>query len=98
MIVVRGRHGDEVPCKHCAAALHHWSRVKPAPLSASLQVTLQLESTLIDCLRGQPPDSFWVGPVDAEAFVGLAADLLAMLTQRDYQDALTLADHLAAAD
>jgi hypothetical protein len=33
-------------------------------LSASLQVTLQLESTLIDCLRGQPPDSFWVGPVE----------------------------------
>jgi hypothetical protein len=61
-------------------------------------VTLQLESTLLDCLRGQPPDSFWVGQVDAETFLGLAADLLALLTQRDYQDAFTLADHLAAAD
>jgi hypothetical protein len=70
-----GRHGDEVHCKDCAVALHQWLRVKPAPLSASLQVTLQLESTLIDCLRGQPPDSLWVGPVDAEAFVSLAADL-----------------------
>ena len=69
MIVARGRHGDEVHCKYCAEPLRHWSRVKPAPLSASLQVTLQLESTLIDCLRGQPPDSFWVGPVDAEAFI-----------------------------
>ena len=89
MIVVRGRHGDEVHCKYCAVALHHSSRVKPAPLSASLQVILQLESTLIDCFRGQPPDPFWVGPVDAEAFVGLAADLLALLSQRNYQDALT---------
>lgn len=98
MIVARGRHGAEVHCRYCAVALHHCSRGKPAPLSASLQVTLQLESTLIECLRGQPPDSFWVGPVDAEDFVSLAADLLAMLTRRDSQDALTLADHLAAAD
>ena len=61
-------------------------------------MTLQLESTLIGCLRGQPPDSFWVGPVDADDFVSLAADLLAMLTRRDSQEALTLADHLAATD
>jgi hypothetical protein len=93
-----GRHGAEVHCRYCAVALYHWSRGKPAPLSASLQVTLQLESTLIDCLRGQPPDSFWVGPVDADDFVSLAADLLAMLTRRDSQEALTLADHLAATD
>ena len=98
MIVARGRHGAEVHCRYYAVALHHWSRGKPAPLSASLQVTLQLESTLIECLRGQPPDSFWVGPVDAEDFVSLAADLLAMSTRRDSQEALTLADHLAAAD
>ena len=98
MIVARGRRGDEAHCRYCAVALHHWSRATPAPLSASLQVTLQLESTLIDCLSGQPPDSFWVGPVDAEAFVGLTSDLLTLLTQRDSQDALTLADHLAAAD
>ncbi len=48
-----------------------------------------IRSTLIDCLHGQPPDPFWVGQVDAEAFVGLAADLLALLTERDYQNALT---------
>ena len=98
MIVARGRHGAEVHCRYCAVALHHWSRRNPAPMSASLRVTLQLESTLIECLRGQPPDSFWVGPVDAGDFVSLAADLLAMLTRRDSQEALTLADHLAAAD
>ena len=98
MIVARGRHGPEVHCRYCAVALHHWPRRNPAPLSASPQVTLQMESTLIECLRGQPPDSFWVGPVDAEDFVSLAADLLAMLTRRDSQEALTLADHLAAAD
>ena len=34
---------------------------------------------------------FWVGPVDAEDFVSLVADLLAMLTRRDSQEALTLA-------
>ena len=38
------------------------------PLTASLQVTLRLESTLLGCFRGQPPDPFWVGPVDAETF------------------------------
>lgn len=90
MMVARGRHGAKVHC-NCAAALYHWSRGKPAPLSASLQVTLQLESTLIGCLRGQPPNSFWVGPVDADDFVSLAADLLAMLARRDSQEALALA-------
>ena len=34
----------------------------------------------------------------ADDFVSLAADLLAMLTRRDSQEALTLADHLAATD
>jgi hypothetical protein len=98
MIVAGGRHGPEVHCRYCAVALRHSSRRNPASLSAFLQVTLQLESTLIGCMRGQPPDPLWVGPVDAEDFVSLAADLLAMLTRRDAQEALTLADHLAAAD
>jgi hypothetical protein len=67
-------------------------------LIAVTEGTLRLESTLIECLRGQPPDWFWVGPVDAETFVDLAADLMALLIKRDSQDALTPADHLAAAD
>jgi hypothetical protein len=71
---------------------------KPPVDSRGTRTLLQMESTLIECLRGQPPDSFWVGPVDAEDFVSLAADLLAMLTRRDSQEALTLADHLAATD
>ena len=68
------------------------------PLSASLQVTLRLESTLLGCLRGQPPDPFWVGPVDTDAFMGLTAELLTLLSQRDCQGVWTLADHLAGVD
>jgi hypothetical protein len=68
------------------------------PLSASLQVTLRLESTLLGCLRGQLPDPFWVGPVDTDAFMGLTAELLALLSQRDCQGVWTLADHLAGVD
>jgi hypothetical protein len=63
MIVARGCHGAEVHCRYCTGALHHWSRGKPAPLSASLQVRLQLESTLIECLRGQPRIRFGLAPL-----------------------------------
>ena len=51
-----------------AADLGDWSQPDAQPLTASLQVTLRLESTLLGCFRGQPPDPFWVGPVDAETF------------------------------
>jgi hypothetical protein len=79
--------------------LHYWSGdVAPEPLSASLAVTLRLESSLLGCLRGEPPDPFWVGPLDAEAFMDLAAELLTFLSQRDRQGVWTLADHLASVD
>ncbi len=97
MIVARGRHGDEVHCKYCAVPLRHWSRVKPAPLSASLQVTLQLESTLIDCLVSHRI-RFGLVRLMRRHSLAWRPTYLALLTQRDYQDALTLADHLAATD
>ncbi len=74
---------DEVHCKYCAVAVRHWSRVKPAPLSASLQVTLQLEAAA-DRLLAWLATGFvlgWSGGIHR-----LAADPLALLTQRDYQD------------
>jgi hypothetical protein len=61
-------------------------------------VTLSLESSLLGCLRGQPPDPFWVGSVSTDAFVELAAELLTLLSQRDCKEVLTLADHLPGAD
>ena len=85
MITVRGSR-KELCCRHCAVALHYWSGAEvPEPLSASLQVTLRLESTLLGCLRGKPPDPFWVGPVHTETFMGLSAELLALLSERDCQ-------------
>ena len=39
-----------------------------------------------------------MGKVDADTFVKLAAELFALLAERDRQDLLTLADHLASAD
>lgn len=98
IIVARRRHGDEVRCRYCTVAFHHWSQPDAQPLTASLQVTLRLESTLLGCFRGQSPDPFWVGPVDAETFVCLTAELLRLLTQRDRQGVWILADHLAGKD
>src|SRR6516225_7464846 len=93
-VVVRGRRGNEICCRYCAVALHYWSGdVVPEPLSASLEVTLRLESSVLGCLRGEPPDPFWVGPLDAEAFMDLAAELLTFLSQHDRQGVWTLADH-----
>ena len=98
MITVRGSR-KELCCRHCAVALHYWSGAEvPEPLSASLQVTLRLESTLLGCLRGKPLDPFWVGPVHTGAFMSLTADLLALLSQRDRQGVWSVADHLASGD
>ena len=97
-MIVRSREGDEVCCRYCAVALRHWPHADSSPLSSSLQVTLRLESTLLGCLRGLPPDPFWTGEIDAETFVALIAELLTLLTQRDHEGVLTLADHLAAVD
>jgi hypothetical protein len=95
MITVRGSR-KELCCRHCAVALHYWSGAEvPEPLSASLQVTLRLESTLLGCLRGKPLDPFWVGPVHTGAFMSLTAELL---SQRDRQGVWTVADHLASGD
>ena len=51
---------------------------------------------MLGCFHGQPPDPFWVGPVGAETFVCLTAELLSLLTQRDRQGVWILADHLAS--
>jgi hypothetical protein len=87
IIVALRRHGNEVRCRYCTVAFHHWSQPDAQPLTVSLQVTLRLESTLLGCFHGQPPDPFWVGPVGAETFVCLTAELLSLLTQRDRQGA-----------
>lgn len=47
IIVARRRHGNEVRCRYCTVAFHHWSQPDAQPLAASLQVTLRLESTLL---------------------------------------------------
>jgi hypothetical protein len=47
IIVARRRHGNGVRRRYCTVAFRRWSQPDNRPLTASLQVTLRLESTLL---------------------------------------------------
>jgi hypothetical protein len=97
-IITREGKDEEVQCRHCGTALHHWPRENFERFSPSLQLMLRLESTLLRSLSGQAPDPFWVGNVDAETFANLVAELFSLLAEPDRQGVLALADHLGGED
>lgn len=49
------------------------------PVSPGLELIVQLQKTILGCIRGRPANSFWIGHTSASDFVDLIAELIHVL-------------------
>jgi hypothetical protein len=77
-------------CRFCGSQLPILVACEHGPWSS----VLHLQHAILACLRGQRPPRHWAGACTARAFVRLIGDLVDVVTSRDSDSGLVLADLL----